>query len=266
MESFVPIAAGILAAVILLYVAVEYLRSRLRYRKHPIPPTETEAASLEESPKRSPFDLEEAPEGAAGKFAVIDFQTTGLTLEEGAEDKIIQAAWLLLDEDFRVLSRRLSLVRQTEASGVEAEQIHHIPYEKILRYGLPEETVLEDLWQEITGEVVLVFHNASFDLGIWHAALSRLAPEQASDLEEKETFCTMTFFPELSAGDREEKYLTLGALTCRLTGEEPANPAYSRGLTAWRNVCLTRVCLRELFRQYPEEAEAHIAHAKEFLR
>ena len=211
------------------------------------------------------FTLPEAREGAVPAFAVIDFQTTGLSTTPGEESPIIQAAWLILDKEFRVIRQRLSLVRQTERSGYEAQMVHHIPYEKVLEYGLPEEELLQDLMYDLKGVPLLVFHHATFDLSILRGGLRRTALPGWDEISYCPAFCTMTFLPELSGGEREEKYLSLVSLTAKLTGKSLPRLSQSGALTAWRNVCLTRVCLVRLSELYPADFPAHIRPASDFL-
>lgn len=256
--------AGGVAVALLLVLLADFLKRKSAERKakgvrESLTPTE------ENRGEASPFALEEAPSGAAPFYAVVDFQTTGLSVEEGAESGIIQAAWLILDKEFRVIKRRLSLVRQTERSSYEAQMVHHIPYEKIQEYGLPEQEVIRDLLLDLEASPVWVFHNAAFDLAILRGALRRCALTVSEDFRSRSVFCTMTFLPELSVGEKEEKYPSLISLAARLMGCNWPRHRFTRGLTAWRNVCLTRVCLRVLTERYPDRVAPHFDPVSHFL-
>ena len=257
------LAGGVALALILVLLA-DFLKGKSAERKAKGVP-ESLTPMGENGDVADPFFLEEASPGAEPLYAVVDFQTTGLLVERGAESEIIQAAWLVLDREFRVIKRRLSLVRQTEHSSYEAQMVHHIPYEKILEYGLPECEVIRDLLSDLKASPVWVFHNAAFDLAILRGALRRCAFTVSEDFRSRSVFCTMTFLPEFSTGEKEEKYPSLLALAARLTGCGLPRHRFTRGLTAWRNVCLTRACLRALTDRYPDRVAPHLVPASHFI-
>ena len=255
--------AGGVALALVLFLLADFLKGKWEGRKAKGMPKSITPTG-ENGSEADPFHLEEAPSGAEPLYAVVDFQTTGLSTEQGRESGIIQVAWLILDRDFKVIKRRLSLVRQTERSSYEAQMVHHIPYEKILEYGLPEEEVIRDLVTDLEVSPVWVFHNADFDLAILRGALRRCALTVSEDSLSRSVFCTMTFLPELSAGEREEKYPSLLNLVARLTGRDLPRHRFTRGLTAWRNVCLTRTCLRLFTERYPDEVASHRRPVSDF--
>lgn len=260
----ISLITGGVAALILTFLLVDFLWLAFRKKQRgraSIP----EKKEPYENPKSDFYALEEADPGAMPVYAVIDFQTTGLSTKAGEEDRIIQVAWLVVDRDFRVIKRRLSLVRQTRRSAYEAQMVHHIPFDKIMEYGLPESEVLGDLLGDLSEGVALVFHNAAFDLGILRGALRKCGLCEWDDLARRQVFCTMTFLPELRVGTAEEKFLSLPNLTAQLTGRPVPKHSFPDTFTAWRNVCLTRICLRRLSELYPDTFPRHLRPVSEIL-
>ena len=271
--ELLSVIAGLAALLILLYLFYDLIKGGIKERiagksrnnRDKEPATHTTLTSGTSAGSNF-YNLPKAEKSARPKYAVIDFQTTGLSTEQGIESKIIQAAWLILDEDFAVIQNRLSLISQNEQSSYEAYLVHHLHAEKIREYGRSETEVLSELLDDLKETDTLIFHNAHFDLSMLRGTLMRNGNVEASDtIWQKQTFCTMTFFPELSAGITDEKYPTLSALTERLSGEHIPYRRDHDALVAWHNVCLTRYCATEIKRRYPDEFHKHLSPADHLL-
>lgn len=177
------------------------------------------------------------------RYAIIDFQTTGLCTTPGLEDRILQVAWLILSADLHLLDKQVHLVRQESLGSAEACRVHHISPEALQKYGQPEDQVMATLWSSVKAVPTLVFHNAEYDLAIWRGSLQRLSPGLIPCLEAKESFCTLTYVPEHIDG--YPHYPSLVALVSFLSGV-PVHQLRTDLPVAWRNVCLTYYCFKEI--------------------
>lgn len=195
-------------------------------------------------------ELPEAPDGALAHYAVLDFQTTGLDV---AEDRILQAAWLVMDSSFRLVRKGTCIVLQESVGSLEARSVHRLNLGMIERYGMTEEAMVRTILSDISDVPILVAHNMAFDLGVFGAAVNRSMPEIGGELEAKETICTMTDFINIGEG---EKYPSLMELSQKLLGIS-AIRRWSHDPVAWRNVCLTRACLIRLIAD--KEAKANLS-------
>lgn len=182
--------------------------------------------------------IEKAPEGEAARWMVIDVQTTGLCTEPGHEDRILEASWLILDEQYREVSHQTYRVKQSVKSSPEALKIHGITDTLSSPYSITEAELVAHLLETLGSELTLVGHNIEFDLSIIAATLRRVTPEHVDQLLRLPTLCTMTY---LSKGD-DTPYLTLADLTQQLTGT-PLRQFRQLYPPSWRNCYFTRLCL-----------------------
>lgn len=248
----ISVVSGILALLILCLLVYYFVKERKRGSLGSGGSIATEGtghtSSHQSRAQVDLFQIEGAPDGALPFYLVLDFQTTGLSIIPGKEAKVIQAAWLVLDKNFRKIKQRLELVRQDEVGDYEAQRVHHIPLEAVTRYGKGEVTVIREILSDITSSAVIVCHNAEYDLAILRGALARLGLEGMEEtISEKRVLCTMQLWDSLP-GDQgvPNGYMSLPNLTALLTGAKitAESSGDSRGsLTAWRNVCMTRACL-----------------------
>ena len=102
------------------------------------------------------------------KFAVLDFETTGMSSDK---DQIIQTGLALIDEAGAVCSTYASFVRPTKPVPQEITRLTGIKNEDVI--AAPE---LEDMLNDIVPmlqDVILVGHNVEFDAQFLQAALDR---------------------------------------------------------------------------------------------
>ncbi|TFE30038.1 ATP-dependent DNA helicase DinG [Cohnella luojiensis] len=102
------------------------------------------------------------------KFAVLDFETTGMSSDK---DQIIQTGLALIDEAGAVCSAYASFVRPTKPVPQEITRLTGIKNEDVM--AAPE---LEDILNDIVPmlqDVILVGHNVEFDAQFLQAALDR---------------------------------------------------------------------------------------------
>lgn len=108
--------------------------------------------------------------GSVGKYAVLDFETTGLSVSTN-HDRVIEIGLVVLDKDLTELERFSSLVKVKRDLG--AISIHGIRPSD-LESAPTFHDLAPELIQLINGKVI-VCHNASFDLQFLRSELQRLA-------------------------------------------------------------------------------------------
>ncbi|MDD7468095.1 MAG: 3'-5' exonuclease [Porphyromonas sp.] len=187
------------------------------------------------------------------RYLILDLQTTGLSIEPGREDRIVQAAWLGLDDRYRELCHGVALVDQPDAGSEEAMRVHHLDTHTLRIMGKSEVELIETLLPLIKHSSVIVCHNVRFDLSILLATLRRLHPTAEYWLKHKEAICTMVLSAALDPHGRH-RYRSLKALTNEYTGISPDDMEVL-DIVGWRNVCLTRICLAQLRLRHPDETE-----------
>lgn len=242
----------IIAVTLLLLLLGDYLlahRGRQRLHTTDAPAQRRRRRPLQAEPVR--LQPPKAPD-ASGEalFLILDLQTTGLSVETGREDRILQTAWLLLDPLYRELDEGLLLVDQTDAGSPEAQQVHHLREESIHRRGVTEAELLERLVPALERAEVLVCHHVRFDASILLGTLRRVRPGAEPLLLGKRAFCTMELGAFLET--EEGRYPSLITLTEELTGISGETVRRVEPV-ARRNVLLTRLCLEELRRRHPSE-------------
>lgn len=186
-------------------------------------------------------------------YLILDLQTTGLSIRPGEEDRIVQAAWLILDKHYRDIGHRVVVVDQEDAGSEEAQKVHHLDRHTLEVMGQSEEVLIEALLPLLKSAKVIVCHNVRFDLSILLATVRRIHPQAEYWLKHKEAICTMVLSAALDPMWRH-KYRSLKQLTCEYTGISPEDMDRI-DITAWRNVCLTRICLAQLRLRHPDETE-----------
>lgn len=120
--------------------------------------------------------------GAAGGFATIDFETTGLVPER--DDRAIEVSVVHSDPDGTITGQWETLINPRRDLG--AQRIHNISAREIIAAPIFERVAAE-LLELLSGRVV-VAHNASFDLRFLNAELDRIDYRRADDFV---TACTM---------------------------------------------------------------------------
>lgn len=198
------------------------------------------------------FHPVQAPEGAVPRYAVLDLQTTGLSTEQGVEDRIVEASWMILDADLSEISHHIIRVQQPDVGDYKARKVHRLTPEILQYTGEPEQEALRQLWESIKEVPLWVFHNAHFDLSILRGGLQRLMPEALPHFLEHPALCTMlALVGDLDHGD---KYKSLHRLFDFFFPNQ-IHVMRLPSVVSWRNVCLTRACLNEIVTCYHEYLE-----------
>ncbi len=104
-------------------------------------------------------------------FAVIDFETTGLS---PSTDRILQMAAVVIDANGRVLDSFETIVTPEQPSEYThgAEHVHGISEDDV-RNGMPLGLAMRRL-RKISQNSIFTAHNARFDLGFLHAESTRI--------------------------------------------------------------------------------------------
>jgi DNA polymerase-3 subunit epsilon len=104
-------------------------------------------------------------------FAVVDFETTGLSPEN---DRIVQLAAVIVNGEGEIVDSFDTIVKPENPTEYQhgAEHIHGISAEQVSS-GMPLREALERLWSINSGHVFTA-HNAAFDLGFLHAESERV--------------------------------------------------------------------------------------------
>ncbi|MBR8703308.1 3'-5' exonuclease [Porphyromonas levii] len=234
-----PLAPNIVMMIVLGVVALYILFLLLRQsssRKFKPKPTETYKAVPQTRQAAIVVPpIPHAPTGAKARWMVLDLQTTGLSTIRGAEDLIVEATWLLLDEAYQLIRKRTHRVYQSYSGSQEAQEVHGLSEQDLRRHGITEAQLVEYFLADLLPQTTIVMHNAEFDLAIILSTIERVAPNSLPQVRSHSTFCTMTYLPL-------EHYPSLGALTTSITSFTQAQFRALRPIS-YRNAYFTRHCL-----------------------
>ncbi len=101
-------------------------------------------------------------------FAVLDFETTGLSPARG--ERVVEVGMIVLDERFRVVRMFDSLVYPQRPIPAQVSRIHGIS-DAAVRNAPTFQELLPCLTKCLTGVTHLVAHNTQFDLSFLQAEL-----------------------------------------------------------------------------------------------
>lgn len=131
-----------------------------------------------------------------GKYLVFDVETTGLPINRNASPNefhnwpyIVQIAWLLFDDEFKLIEHNSSYVKQPVEIPTEATKIHGITTQMMHEKGADPPTVFASFKKALTNTKYLIAHNIDFDLPI--AQCDFLRNGIVWDFQSNNTFCTM---------------------------------------------------------------------------
>lgn len=131
-----------------------------------------------------------------GQFLVFDIETTGLPQDRDGRPEdfnnwpyIVQLAWLLFDEDGKVIEEKTYILKQTERIPYESIRIHGITDKMAEERGIDPQTVYSEFTDAMKRTKYLVAHNMDFDLPILKCELLR--NNLGKLLPHKKTICTM---------------------------------------------------------------------------
>lgn len=162
------------------------------------------------------FDFEDSNK-TVGKYLVFDIETTGLPISRNASPKdfsnwpyIVQIAWLLFDDEYKLIENNSFYIKQSVEIPTEATRIHGINTAMMMEKGLAPSTVYANFKKALSNTEYLIAHNIDFDFPIAHCEFLRNEIEW--DFPSKNTFCTMkgsTNFCGIPRSNGEYKWPTL---------------------------------------------------------
>jgi len=158
------------------------------------------------------------------RVLVVDTETTGLPRRNGSRvvrwPRLVEAAWLLLDETGDVLVEEAHLVRP-EGFTVprRATEVHAISDALAREEGEAVADVLAMFMRAVDAAGLVVGHNITFDLGVIRSELARAGMEDRS--RTLPACCTMKNSARLigARGPRGYRWPTLTELHVRLFTE-----------------------------------------------
>jgi DNA polymerase III subunit epsilon len=185
-------------------------------------------------------------------YLFFDTETTGLPLKWKAPvrdlanwPRLVQAAWILDDDEGNEISGRNYIVRPDGFSIPEvAARIHGITTERAMREGRPLSGVLRELGEIIASSEFIVGHNIDFDEKIVGAEFLRNGMKNF--LEGKEKICTMKCATEYCAIENRfgYKWPKLSELHYQLFGK-----GFDEAHNAAADIRVTAKCFWEMKRR-----------------
>jgi restriction system protein len=131
-----------------------------------------------------------------GKYLVFDIETTGLPINRKApmDDFTnwpypIQIAWLLFDDEQKLIENNNFYLKQSIEIPVSATNIHGITTAMMNEKGSNPSNVYDNFKKAIDNTEFLISHNIDFDIPILHCDFLR--NEMQWTFPDEKTFCTM---------------------------------------------------------------------------
>jgi DNA polymerase III epsilon subunit-like protein len=141
-------------------------------------------------------------------FIIVDLETTGLIKKKEAHPyhdnekfpEIVQMGWIVLNEQFELISEQELLIKQKKRIPTKATDIHGITKKMTLENGVEIEEALSIINDDLKNCKVLVCHNTEFDYDILCSAFYRYEVQIFEN--ELRLFCTMDKGIDLCQLDR----------------------------------------------------------------
>lgn len=137
-------------------------------------------------------------------YLVFDTETSGLpnfklALDDPSQPKMMQLAFVCLDNEFKEITRFHSNVKHSVDYCVNplAYQAHGISFEECQDTGLPLETVIDLFSETLSRSSCSVAHNIKFDKMIVDIAVDNVYHDAEYIPQWQELFCTMLNSTEL---------------------------------------------------------------------
>lgn len=131
-----------------------------------------------------------------GTYLVFDLETTGLPINRnGPPDDfknwpyIIQIAWLLFDDENKLIEHKDFYVKQSVEIPISATQIHGMTTTMMLEKGKDPKEVYQTFKKVIDNTEYLICHNIDFEIPVINCEFLR--NELHYDFSGKKQFCTM---------------------------------------------------------------------------
>lgn len=158
-------------------------------------------------------------------YFFFDTETTGLPLQRGGDNidpakwpRMVQLAWLLFDENGKLLSSYASIIKPVDFTiPKDASEIHGITTDRARKEGMPLSDALVRFLSASSKAKTIVAHNLDFDLGVVKAEFMR--GRMPLQVEGKEKVCTMQDSTGC-CGLPDTKWPKLGELYFALFGRE----------------------------------------------
>jgi DNA polymerase-3 subunit epsilon len=176
--------------------------------------------------------------GMTSKFAVIDFETTGLSPQQG--DRAIEIGVALFDGD-RVIDTYQSLMNPGVPVSYFIEGLTGISQEMV--EDSPASSMVMREACEVIGDLPIVAHNASFDRNFYVAELGKIGRSHVEPF-----LCTMLIGRRLYPDSPNHKLATLAALNGINT--EGHHRALADAVMTSKLLCAMRM---ELLRLYHDQ-------------
>lgn len=165
------------------------------------------------------FDFEDSTK-TTGKYLVFDIETTGLPINRHAPPDdfknwpyVIQIAWLLFDDEHKLIEYSNFYLKQPVVIPVDATNIHGITTAMMLEQGIEPSNVYANFKKVIDNTEYLISHNIDFDIPIMHCDFLRNGMQW--DFPNNRMFCTMktgTKFCKIPQRNGKYKWPTLTEL------------------------------------------------------
>ena len=134
-----------------------------------------------------------------GKYLFVDTETTGTPKDYDGDvydvdnwPRVVQLAWMLVDEDGKLVSDDCSIVKNKGMVPKSAEEVHGISTERMRAEGVSPKDAYKKLMDAIACAEYVIIHNVDFDKPVIAADMLR---HKMNDLAEKflnqSFYCTM---------------------------------------------------------------------------
>lgn len=217
-----------LIVVIILLIIIYYfykkkphLFGKISKQKFPSGIDFDEAFENEKISHRVKFDFNfEKADKNEGKYLVFDLETTGLPINRNARPDnyenwpyIVQIAWLLFDDQGKLIEDKDYILKQDIDIPEEATKIHGITNKIAIEKGIQPEIAYSQFIDALKKSNFLISHNIAFDMPIIQCEFLRCGlNKQFLNID---TICTMETgknFCRLRGYSGEYKYPTLTEL------------------------------------------------------
>lgn len=184
---------GVIILVVVAFLAYHLIKGYTSVKKEVKKGYKDKASDSNWKPFEMSFEDSDKEEG---KFLVFDTETTGLPIDRYAHytevenfPRIVQLAWMLLDDEFKLISNDSVYINSGVKIPPEATRINGITNTMIKEKGISPLEAYQKFLNEASRAKVLVSHNINFDLPILKSELYRNG--LGEPLNKYYTYCTM---------------------------------------------------------------------------
>lgn len=186
-------------------------------------------------------------------FFIFDLETSGLPKGRNAHytdnlcfnsARIVSICWCILSDSLEVVETAYFLRKPDDFLIPDiVQRIHGISNNRVQRFGLSIEVILERLQTVMNKVDVIVSHNIEFDLNILLNEINRLGGTQGfiDEITKKRVFCTMRNGQRLM---RLNKFPKLKDLYTFLVNDK--NNSENQQLINWHHALDDTLCCKEI--------------------